>query len=96
MHKRKRSGDGSINFPDLQCWNPETRVITFVAELDGERIDCKIKASDLLKKFPTSPKAPMQSVVLHKAILEDIAVSKIKEQLFDTNGSVNISYNDLI
>jgi len=94
MHKRKRTGDGSIRFPDLQCWNPETKVVTFVAEIDGERIDCRIKSADLNKKFPKSSDDPLKSTVSNKKALESIAIFKIEKKLFGTNGSVEISYDD--
>ncbi|NNE37570.1 MAG: DUF1488 domain-containing protein, partial [Gammaproteobacteria bacterium] len=89
------AGDGNIRFPDLQCWNPETKVVTFIAEINGERIDCKIKSSDLNKKFPTSSDDPLKAIASNKEILEEIALNKIEQKMFEINGSIKISIEDL-
>jgi hypothetical protein len=52
VHKnKKKPGDGTITFPDLQCWNPQTLVATIIAEINGSRINCRIKVSDMKKAF---------------------------------------------
>ena len=94
MHKRPRTGDGNITFPNLECWNPATEVVTFIAEVNGERIDCKISLSEL-NKYPMFSDDPLVSIKLNKIVLESIATLKIKNKNFDNNGSIQISFNDL-
>ncbi len=94
VQKRKRGGNGSITFPNLQCWNPETKVVTFIAEIDGERIDCKIKVSEL-NKYPEFSNDPLISIRLNKISLESIARLKIENGKFNKNGSIQINHSDL-
>ena len=94
VHRRKRVGNGGITFPNLQCWNPVTKVVTFIAEIDGERIDCKITVSEL-NKYPEVSIDPLMSIQLNKVPLESIARMKIENGKFDKNGSIQIKYSDL-
>ncbi len=94
-HKKKEIKDGNIIFPKLQCWNPETLVATFIAELNGNRINCRIKLSSLKSVFPLESDDPMQSISCYMKELEKIATELIAQGRFEEDGSINIGYKDL-
>ena len=95
VHKKKGPKDGNILFPKLQCWNPETLVATFIAELNGDRINCRIKLSNLKSIFPMESDDPMQSITSYRSELEKIATELIEKNRFEEDGSIKIRYNDL-
>jgi hypothetical protein len=96
VHKsKKKTGDGSISFPDLQCWNPQTLVATIIAEIDGERINCRIKVSELEKMFPRAAKDPMQGITSHRKDIEKVARKLIEKNRFEADGSIKIHLDDL-
>lgn len=100
-HKRNNKDDGDILFPKLQCWNPDTRVATIVAEVSSGRIDCKVKLSDLSKlsdpgtEVPAIPDDPMQSVTDNREAIEKAARKLIENKQFEADGSILVQYKDL-
>ena len=96
VHKsKKKTGDGSISFPDLQCWNPQTLVATIVAEIDGDRINCRIEASELEKIYPLGDEGPMRAITSHRKDLEKVAKNLIEKNRFEKDGSIKIHSDDL-
>jgi len=95
IHKRNKPGDGTISFPALQCWNPDTKVATIAAQFDGRRVSCRIKINDLRKKFHIFTDEPMQSVTGYRAEIEKAARRMIENNDFEEDGSIMISYKDL-
>jgi hypothetical protein len=98
VHKsrKKKPEDGIISFPELQCWNPQTLVATFIAELNGDRINCRIKFSDLKKIFPKVTDDPMQSISKYRNEVENIAMNLIIKNRFESDGSIFIRMDDLV
>jgi len=100
-HKRNNKDNGDILFPNLQCWNPDTRVATIVAQVSSGRIACKIKLSDLSKlsdqgeKFDSPPDDPMQSVTENREAIEKAARKLIENKQFEADGSILVQYKDL-
>jgi hypothetical protein len=96
VHKNKKKiSDGAISFPDLQCWNPITLVATIVAEINGERINCRIKVSELKKTFSINTDDPMQSITTNRKDLETVARRLIEQSRFEKDGSIKINSLDL-
>ncbi len=95
IHKRNKTGDGSISFPPLQCWNPVTKVATIAAQFNGERVSCRVNIDDLGKKFHTFPDEPMQSITNYRTEIENAARKMIENNNFEDDGSIMISYKDL-
>ncbi len=95
IHKRNKTGDGSISFPPLQCWNPVTKVATIAAQFNGERVSCRVKINDLRKKFHIFPDEPMQSITNYRTEIENAARKMIENNNFEDDGSIMISYKDL-
>lgn len=94
-YKRNKPEDGEIVFPALQCWNPATKVATIVAEVSGKRIACRIRISDLRKKFNIFPDDPMQSVTENRESIENAARRLIENKMFEDDGSILVQYKDL-
>lgn len=95
IHKRNKTGDGSISFPPLQCWNPVTKVATIAAQFNGGRVSCRVKINDLRKKFHIFPDEPMQSITNYRTEIENAARKMIENNNFEDDGSIMISYKDL-
>ena len=92
---KKMSKDGTIKFPLLQSWNPLTEVATIAAEVSGNRVLCRIAATVLQKKYPSSGDDPMQTVTTHRTEIENAARILIEQEAFDEEGAITIGYKDL-
>jgi len=95
IHKRNKPDDGIISFPPLQCWNPVTEVATIAAVVSGRRVSCRIKFTDIRKKFHIFTNEPMKSVSAHRIELEKAARDLIERKNFEEDGSILIRYKDL-
>ncbi|MGF1547181.1 MAG: DUF1488 family protein [Thiotrichales bacterium] len=87
--------DGIISFPRLECWNPMNNVATVAAEVNKRRILCRISLEILREKFAASDDNPMQSVVLHRAEIQEAARRLIEREQFEEDGSVVIRALDV-
>lgn len=88
-------GDGKIEFPKLQSWNPMTKVATIAADVDKKRVLCRISSADLKKKFYASEDAPMKAITEHRALIETAARRLIESRAYEEDGSIVINYKDL-
>lgn len=95
VHKQKKAGDGRISFPALHCWNPETEVATIAAQVSGKRVSCKIAYADIKRKFKILSETPMETVGTYRKEVEAAARRLIENKKYETDGSINISYEDL-
>lgn len=93
--KMSKTDDGKISFPNLQCWNPDTKIATIAAEVNGGRVTCRIKIDHLVKKFKISPDDPMQSVTTYRVEIEKAARALIDKKSYEDDGSIMIKYTDL-
>lgn len=95
VHRPKKTGDGSISFPNLQCWNPDTETATIAAQHSGERVSCRIRFSDLRRKYNCQPGDPMLAVTRYRFAIEEAARKLIESKRFEKDGSILIDYSDL-
>jgi len=95
VHRPKNTGDDSISFPNLQCWNPDTKTATIAAQYSGQRVSCRIRFSDLRKKYNCQPAEPMQAVTRYRFAIEAAARKLIENKKFEQDGSILIGYSDL-
>ena len=95
MNRSKKSDDGNISFPAMQCWDPSKEIATIAAQLNGERILCRIPMIVLKKKFHIFAEEPIKVIIEHRAKIEAAARKLIEEKAFEEDGSVNIQYKDL-
>lgn len=93
--KPKKSDDGSISFPGLHCWNPETRIATIAAEVGGSRVCCRVAIEDLRTKFHIFSDEPLKAVAEHRYEIEEAARKLIESKTFEEDGSIKIRYQDL-
>lgn len=94
-HTRKKPEDGSITFPLLQCWNPQTKVATIAAEVSHRRVSCRIALSVLKAKFQARDNEPMKSVTEHREEIENAARKLIENKSFEEDGSILIRQSDI-
>jgi hypothetical protein len=95
IHRRNKRDDGIISFPPLQCWNPVTKVATIAAVVSGGRVSCRVRISDLKKKYHIFAGEPMQTVTNFRTEIETAARILIEKKDFEEDGSIMIRYKDL-
>ncbi len=88
------SGDNTVHFPRLECWNPLTKVATIAAEVNKQRILCRISLDVLRKKFKASVEAPMDAVADNRTALQAAARKLIEAKAFEDDGSIRIRLRD--
>ena len=96
VHKQKKADDGSITFPGLHCWNPETEVATIAAQVSGRRVSCRISMVDIKTNFQELSETPLKTITKYRKELEIAAKILIKNKSFEKDGSIKISYQDLL
>ena len=72
-----------------------TKVATIAAEVDKKRILCRISLEIMIDKYGASKEDPMQSVVQHRAAIQEAARTLIENQVFEEDGSVLIRAGDI-
>ena len=94
-NKNKAKIENKITFPLLQCWNPMTNVVTIAAQVNGERVLCKISSTNLHAIFPESALDPMEIVSANRSQIENAALRLIQSNSFDPDGFIIINSTDL-
>lgn len=94
-HSRKKPEDGSITFPLLQCWNPQTKVATIAAQVSHQRVSCRIAFTVLKAKFHALENDPMNTVTKYRKEIETAARKLIEMKSFENDGSILIRHRDL-
>jgi Protein of unknown function (DUF1488) len=90
-----KPGDIVISFPRLECWNNMTRMATVVADVNTNRVLCRISSDSLKVKFGASEDKLMQSVVQHRVAIQEAAKRLIERDDYQADGSVLIQTADL-
>ena len=96
IQKQNKADDGSITFPGLHCWNPETEVITIAAQVSGRRVSCRVSYADIKNRFSEISDTPLLTAKKYRKEIEDVARTLIKSKSYEKDGSVMISYQDLM
>ena len=94
-HRTAASGSTGIIFPKLECWNPMTEVATVAAEVNKQRVLCRVSLKVLRDKFGAEDEAPMHFVARHRAVIQDAARRLIEKRAYEEDGSVVIGVKDL-
>jgi hypothetical protein len=96
MHYRTRaSGVDGISFPGLECWNGTTKVATIAADVNKQRVLCRISQKTLVEKYGVDGKESMQSVAQHRAAIQEAARALIEDNVYEEDGSILIRAHDL-
>ncbi len=96
INRPGKAEDGTISFPGLHCWNPETEVITLAAQVSGKRVSCRVAFSDIKLRFSELAETPLLTVKKYRKDLEAVARTLIVNNSYENDGSIKISYQDLI
>jgi len=83
-----------ISFPRLESWNTSTKVATIAANVDKNRVLCRISLEILRDKFGASEKEPMQSVVKHRTAIQEVVRTLIENRGYEEDGSILIRASD--
>ena len=89
------SKDTEISFPLLECWNPMTEVATIAAQVNKQRVLCKISSKVLQRKFRASPEEPMQAVAKNRAAIQTAARKLIEKKAYEDDGTILIRHKDI-
>lgn len=94
-NKNTAKTENKITFPLLQCWNPMTSVVTIAAQVNGERVLCKISSEILHAVFPKTAKDTMGIVTANRSQIESAARTLIQNNSFNADGFIIINSTDL-
>jgi hypothetical protein len=94
-HRRiSTPGDTGILFPRLESWNNMTEMATVAANVNKERVLCRIPMEILKDKFGASEEDPMRSIAQHRAAIQEAARKLIENELYEEDGSILIHSRD--
>ena len=79
----------------LECWNPMTRVATIAAQVDKQRVLCRISLELLKEKFHASTEEPMRAVAENRKTIQATARKLIEDRAFEADGSILIRRKDI-
>ena len=94
-HKTAISGDAGISFPRLECWNGVAKMATIAAQVNKQRVLCRISQKTLKDRFGASSEQPMQSVAQHRIAIQAAARKLIENKAYEEDGSILIQARDL-
>ena len=72
-----------------------TQVATIAAEVNKNRVLCRISLKLLQARFGASPDAPMQAVAENRAAIQAAAQNVIEREAYEDDGSVVIRAKDI-
>ena len=92
MHTYRRitpiSDNPDISFNMRDSWNPMTRVATMAADVDQNRVLCRIPMEVLQIIFNADINEPMLAVAENRLALQAKAKTLIRNKQFEEDGSV--------
>lgn len=90
------TGETEIHFPMLECWNPQTKVASIAAQVNKERVMCRIALRELKERFGASDDQPMLAVVENRRVIERSARRMIEAKAFEEDGSILLRSQDIV
>lgn len=93
-HKTAGSRQNGIFFPKLECWNPLTHVATVAAEVDKQRVLCRVSLDVLHDKFGATDEEPLRFIARHRVAIQEAARTLIEKGAYEADGSVEINASD--
>jgi hypothetical protein len=67
-----------------------TKMVTIAAQINKQRVLCRISQKTLRDKFGASEEDPIQSVVQHRIVIQEAAKTLIENEIYEEDGSVLI------
>lgn len=93
--QKSASNERTVTFPLLECWNPLTKVATLAAEVNKDRVMCRISFDVLRKKFRANKDDPMRAVAENRESIRAAAKRLIESKSFEDDGSIVVRAADI-
>lgn len=87
--------DTVILFPGYESWNSMTEIATVAADVDKERVLCRVPMKILEDKFGVMDEAPIHCVAHHRTVIQEAAKKLIQSEAFEEDGSILIRSGDI-
>ena len=84
----------NISFPILECWNPLANVAIFAAEVNKQRVSCRVSLDIPQSRFSASSEEPMEAVFANRAELRAVARKLIESGSYEEDGSILLRDED--
>lgn len=94
-YRKPAPGTGGISFPSLECWNPVTKVATIAAQVDADRVSCRVSMEILRERFNASTEEPLQVIKKNRSAIEAAARTLIENGDYEEDGSIIIQKKDI-
>jgi hypothetical protein len=94
-YRKTAAGDGGISFPSLECWNPVTKVATIAAQVDADRVSCRVSMEILQERFDAFSEEPLQVLKQNRSAIEAAARKLIENEAYEEDGSIIIQKKDI-
>ena len=89
------SNERTVTFPLLECWNPLTKVATLAAEVNKNRVLCRISFDVLRRKFRATKDDPMRAVAENRESIRAAAKRLIEKKAYEDDGSILVRSADI-
>lgn len=87
--------DDGITFPRLESWNGDAKCATIAAQVNRQRVLCRISHKTLQEKFGASDEDPMKFLARHRSVIERAIRLLIENNDYEEDGSILIRMRDL-
>lgn len=87
--------DTVIHFPGYESWNSMTRTATVAADVNKERVLCRVSLHILEDKFGVLNDTPIRCIAHHRAVIQEAARKLIQNESFEDDGSIVIRSCDI-
>ncbi|MGD8912821.1 MAG: DUF1488 family protein [Candidatus Thiodiazotropha sp.] len=99
MHLTRRRitvPDGTvIQFPGYESWNSMTQMATVAADVNKERVLCRVSLNILEDKFGVLDDTPIRCIAHHRSVIQEAARKLIQSESFEDDGSILIRSCDI-
>ncbi|MET0047372.1 MAG: DUF1488 family protein [Sedimenticola sp.] len=95
---RKRitiTDDTVIHFPGYESWNSMTEMATVAADVNKDRVLCRVSLNILEDRFGVMDDTPIQCLAHHRAVIQKAARKLIQSESFEDDGSILIRSGDI-
>ncbi|MES9946839.1 DUF1488 family protein [Candidatus Thiodiazotropha sp. CDECU1] len=89
------SDDTVIHFPGYESWNSMTEMATVAADVNKERVLCRVSLNILEDKFGVMDDTPVRCIAHHRAVIQEAARKLIQSESFEDDGSILIRSGDI-
>lgn len=89
------SDDTVVQFPGYDSWNSSTKMATIAADVNKERVLCRVSLQILEDKFGVLDDSPLRSIAFHRSAIQEAARKLIQSESFEDDGSILIRFGDI-